>query len=147
MTFGKFISRTCWTPCTIYYILTHPPTQGWTQKSGIFGRDLLCIFGASTLYTLETIHWFALKKSKKVLSCWTKNLCTKSANKYTTLTLCLIWKHSCHATVAMTRYIYITNCNLDTTLDTDQLSWTRYYEQTKDDFSLHFEPSLCKYFL
>ena len=56
--------------CILSILYSNPPTHTRmnSQKSGIFGRDLLCIFGASTLYTLEkTIHWFALKE--KVLSC------------------------------------------------------------------------------
>ena len=69
---------------------------------------------------------------------------TKSANKYTTLTLCISCLESIH--VAMTRYIYITNCNLDTTLDTtDHSSFLCHYEETKD-FSLYFVPYLRKYF-
>ena len=65
--------------CIPSILYSNPPTHTRmnSQKSGIFGRDLLCIFGASTLYTLEKmIHWFALKEKYYLVE--TKNLCTLS---------------------------------------------------------------------
>ena len=65
--------------CIPSILYSNPPTHTRmnSQKSGIFGRDLLCIFGASTLYTLEkTIHWFALRKKYYLVEI--KNLCTLS---------------------------------------------------------------------
>ena len=51
--------------CILSILYSNPPTHTRmnSQKSGIFGRDLLCIFGASTLYTLEKLLVCFKKKS------------------------------------------------------------------------------------
>ena len=66
--------------CILSILYSNPPTHTRmnSQKSGIFGRDLLCIFGASTLYTLEKNDTLVCFKKEKYYLVETKNLCTLS---------------------------------------------------------------------